>query len=51
MALFDEVVDRRVEEIRSNGLALERMIDPGGVPDDLMAVQRRILEPGRLPAG
>lgn len=28
----------------SNGLALERLIDPGGVPDDLMAaVQRRIV--------
>lgn len=29
----------------SNGLALERLIDPGGVPDDLMAaVQRRIVD-------
>jgi AcrR family transcriptional regulator len=28
----------------SNGLALERLIDPGGVPDDLMAsVQRRLV--------
>ena len=38
----------------SNGLALERMIDPTGVPDDLMAaVQRRILgpDPGRCAAG
>ena len=30
----------------SNGIALERMIDPDGVPDDLMAsVQRRLLGP------
>jgi hypothetical protein len=30
----------------SNGLALERVIDPDGVPDDLMAtVQRRIVSP------
>ena len=30
----------------SNGLALERLIDPGGVPDDLMtAVQYRIARP------
>ena len=30
----------------SNGLALERLIDPAGVPDDLMAlVQRRLLAP------
>jgi len=30
----------------SNGLALERLIDPGGVPDDLMAaVQQRVLAP------
>ena len=30
----------------SNGLALERLIDPEGVPDDLMAsVQRRLLAP------
>ena len=30
----------------SNGLALERLIDPDGVPDDLMAaVQRRIAPP------
>ena len=28
----------------SNGLALERLIDPDGVPDDLMAaVQQRVL--------
>ncbi|MDX6677370.1 MAG: hypothetical protein QOE31_1422 [Solirubrobacteraceae bacterium] len=33
----------------SNGLALERMIDPGGVPDDLMAtVQRLIVGPHPL---
>jgi AcrR family transcriptional regulator len=31
----------------SNGLALERVIDPAGVPDDLMAtVQRRLVAPG-----
>ena len=36
----------------SNGLSLERMIDPGGVPDDIMAtVQRGILSAGRGPAG
>ena len=30
----------------SNGMALERLIDPGGVPDDLMAsAQRRLLGP------
>ncbi|HEX4344464.1 MAG TPA: TetR/AcrR family transcriptional regulator [Solirubrobacteraceae bacterium] len=30
----------------SNGMALERLIDPDGVPDDLMAsVQRRLLRP------
>jgi AcrR family transcriptional regulator len=30
----------------SNGLALERLIDPDGVPDDLMAsIQRRLLRP------
>jgi AcrR family transcriptional regulator len=30
----------------SNGLALERLIDPHGVPDDLMAsIQRRLLGP------
>ena len=37
----------------SNGLALERLIDPAGVPDDLMAsVQRRLLKtsPGPDPA-
>ena len=27
----------------SNGLALERMIDPGGVPDDLMAAVQRLV--------
>ncbi len=27
----------------SNGLALERMIDPGGVPDDLMAAVQRLI--------
>ncbi len=32
----------------SNGFALERLIDPDGVPDDLMAdVQARLLAPGR----
>jgi AcrR family transcriptional regulator len=31
----------------SNGLALERLIDPDGVPDDLMSsIQRRLLRPG-----
>ncbi|MEY2513766.1 MAG: hypothetical protein QOJ89_1124 [bacterium] len=36
----------------SNGLTLERMIDPGGVPDDLMAnVQRRILGTTPVSAG
>ncbi|MDX6682396.1 MAG: hypothetical protein QOG94_2435 [Solirubrobacteraceae bacterium] len=36
----------------ANGLALERLIDPDRVPDDLMAaVQRLILGPGRFPAG
>jgi len=36
----------------SNGLALERMIDPDGVPDDLMAtVQRLIVGPGDFAAG
>jgi AcrR family transcriptional regulator len=36
----------------SNGIALERMLDPDGVPDDLMAtVQRRLLEPHPRPAG
>jgi hypothetical protein len=31
----------------SNGLALERVIDPDGVPGDLMAaIQRRIVGPG-----
>lgn len=30
----------------ANGIALERLIDPDGVPDDLMAfVQRRLLRP------
>jgi len=32
----------------SNGFALERLIDPEGVPDDLMAeVQTRLLAPAR----
>jgi AcrR family transcriptional regulator len=32
----------------SNGFALERLIDPDGVPGDLMAdVQARLLQPGR----
>jgi AcrR family transcriptional regulator len=36
----------------SNGLALERMIDPGGVPADLMAtVQELIVGPGRFAPG
>jgi AcrR family transcriptional regulator len=36
----------------SNGLALERLIDPGGVPDDVMAsVQRRLLGPRSPAAG
>jgi AcrR family transcriptional regulator len=36
----------------SNGLALERMIDPAGVPDNLMAnVQQRILRTGHGAAG
>ena len=36
----------------ANGLTLERLIDPGGVPDDLMAtVQRGILSPHHAPAG
>ncbi len=36
----------------SNGLALERLIDPDGVPDDLMAaVQRQVFQPGRPGAG
>jgi AcrR family transcriptional regulator len=36
----------------SNGLALERLIDPDSVPDDLMAaVQQRILGAERLPEG
>jgi AcrR family transcriptional regulator len=36
----------------SNGLALERLIDPDGVPDDLMAsVQRRLLAPDDPAAG
>lgn len=36
----------------SNGMALERLIDPGGVPDDLMAsAQRRLLRPDSPPAG
>jgi len=36
----------------SNGLALERLIDPDGVPDDLMAsVQARLLEPDPRRAG
>jgi AcrR family transcriptional regulator len=30
-----------------NGLALERLIDPGGVPDDLMARAQRLLYPPR----
>jgi len=35
----------------SNGLALERLIDPAGVPDDLMAsVQRRLLKAPPGPA-
>ncbi len=33
-------------------MALERMIDPGGVPDDLMAsVQRLLLGPDARAAG
>ena len=62
LALFDVVVDRRVEEIRlllaphesdrAKIEALERMIDPGGVPDDLMAsVQRLLLGPDARAAG
>ena len=36
----------------SNGLALERLIDPDGVPDDLMAaVQQRVLRTGPRPEG
>jgi AcrR family transcriptional regulator len=36
----------------SNGLALERIIDPAGVPDDIMAtVQRRLLGPRPPAAG
>ncbi len=36
----------------SNGMALERLIDPGGVPDDLMAsAQRRLLGPEPPAAG
>jgi AcrR family transcriptional regulator len=36
----------------SNGMALERLIDPDGVPDDLMAsAQRRLLAPETPPAG
>jgi AcrR family transcriptional regulator len=36
----------------SNGIALERMIDPDGVPDDLMAsIQQRLLEPNPRSAG
>ena len=36
----------------SNGMALERLIDPGGVPDDLMAsAQRRLLGPEPGAAG
>jgi AcrR family transcriptional regulator len=36
----------------SNGMALERLIDPGGVPDDLMAsAQRRLLGPETSAAG
>ena len=36
----------------SNGLALERLIDPDAVPGDLMAaVQQRILRADRRPEG
>jgi len=36
----------------SNGIALERMIDPDDVPDDLMAsIQRRLLSPQPRSAG
>jgi AcrR family transcriptional regulator len=36
----------------SNGMALERLIDPDGVPDDLMAsAQRRLLAPEKPAAG
>jgi AcrR family transcriptional regulator len=36
----------------SNGMALERLIDPDGVPDDLMAsAQRRLLAPETPAAG
>jgi hypothetical protein len=31
----------------ANGLALERLIDPDGVPDDLMARAQRLLYPPR----
>lgn len=49
---FDEEHWALVTLALSNGLALERLIDPAGVPSDLMAtVQRRLLGPRTPPAG
>jgi AcrR family transcriptional regulator len=45
-APFDEERWAIISLAVSNGLALERLIDPDGVPNDLMAsVQRRLLAP------
>jgi AcrR family transcriptional regulator len=49
---FDEQRWAMVTLALSNGLALERLIDPAGVPDDLMAtVQQRLLGPPPSPDG
>jgi len=51
-APFDQECWAIVSLAVSNGLALERLIDPDGVPSDLMAsVQRRLLAPGDPAAG
>ena len=51
-APFDEERWAIVTLAVSNGLALERLIDPDGVPKDLMAsVQQRLFEPGASGAG
>ncbi len=51
-APFDEQRWAIVTLAVSNGLALERLIDPDGVPDDLMAsVQQRLLAPAPPASG
>jgi AcrR family transcriptional regulator len=51
-APFDEQRWAIISLAVSNGLALERLIDPDGVPNDLMAsVQRRLLASGDPGAG